>query len=517
MEQKIEIWLIRHGKTPENEQHRYIGWLDSSLGSAGKAELIRASETVSKVWVTNRRRTQETAQILFPGAEQILVPGLEEMNFGSFEGKNFEEMQNDSAYRSWVESGCLDVCPGGESKAVFCSRVCSAFLELTQGWQQKEPQAVYPVVAHGGTQMALLEQFGRTDAGRGRLEACLGKRKALDKGAAFVSQAAGKERKKMRIAAAVLCGFFMDLCLGDPDWMPHPVIYMGKAISALEKFLRRKFPDTQKGLLMAGAVLAAILPLGSFLMAAAAIYLAGLVHPVLAFLLETLWCWQALAVKGLYTESMRVKKKLEEQDLPGARSAVARIVGRDTQNLDAAGVAKAAIETVAENFSDGVAAPLFYLVIGGAPLGLCYKAINTMDSMVGYKNDRYLYFGRAAAKLDDVANYIPARISAFLMMFAALLTGQNAKHAFQIWKRDRYNHASPNSAQTESVAAGALDILLAGDAWYFGKLVKKPTIGENLRPVEAADIMRINRMMITASLIALVLFLAVRCVLCILL
>ena len=309
----------------------------------------------------------------------------------------------------------------------------------------------------------------------------------------------------MRIAAAVLCGFFMDLCLGDPDWMPHPVIYMGKAISALEKFLRRKFPDTQKGLLMAGAALAAILPLGSFLMAAAAIYLAGLVHPVLAFLLETLWCWQALAVKGLYTESMRVKKKLEEQDLPGARSAVARIVGRDTQNLDAAGVAKAAIETVAENFSDGVAAPLFYLVIGGAPLGLCYKAINTM------------YFGRAAAKLDDVANYIPARISAFLMMFAALLTGQNAKHAFQIWKRDRYNHASPNSAQTESVAAGALDILLAGDAWYFGKLVKKPTIGEDLRTVEAADIMRINRMMITASLIALVLFLAVRCVLCILL
>ena len=239
----------------------------------------------------------------------------------------------------------------------------------------------------------------------------------------------------MRIAAAVLCGFFMDLCLGDPDWMPHPVIYMGKAISALEKFLRRKFPDTQKGLLMA----------------------------------------------------------------------------------DAAGVAKAAIETVAENFSDGVAAPLFYLVIGGAPLGLCYKAINTMDSMVGYKNDRYLYFGRAAAKLDDIANYIPARISAFLMMFAACLSGQNAKHAFQIWKRDRYNHASPNSAQTESVAAGALDILLAGDAWYFGKLVKKPTIGENLRTVEAADIMRINRMMITASLTALVLFLAVRCVLCILL
>ena len=314
----------------------------------------------------------------------------------------------------------------------------------------------------------------------------------------------------MRIAAAVLCGFFMDLCLGDPDWMPHPVIYMGKAISALEKFLRRKFPDTQKGLLMAGAALAAILPLGSFLMAAAAIYLAGLVHPVLAFLLETLWCWQALAVKGLYTESMRVKKKLEEQDLPGARSAVARIVGRDTQNLDAAGVAKAAIETVAENFSDGVAAPLFYLVIGGAPLGLCYKAINTMDSMVGYKNDRYLYFGRAAAKLDDVANYIPARISAFLMMFAALLTGQNAKHAFQIWKRDRYNHASPNSAQTESVAAGALDILLAGDAWYFGKLHKKPTIGDPVREMELLDIRRSHKLLYGTAMLGLILGIILR-------
>ena len=314
----------------------------------------------------------------------------------------------------------------------------------------------------------------------------------------------------MRIAAAVLCGFFMDLCLGDPDWMPHPVIYMGKAISALEKFLRRRFPDTPKGLLMAGAALAAILPLGSFLMAAAAIYLAGLVHPVLAFLLETLWCWQALAVKGLYTESMRVKKKLEEQDLPGARSAVARIVGRDTQNLDAAGVAKAAIETVAENFSDGVAAPLFYLVIGGAPLGLCYKAINTMDSMVGYKNDRYLYFGRAAAKLDDVANYIPARISAFLMMFAALLTGQNAKHAFQIWKRDRYNHASPNSAQTESVAAGALDILLAGDAWYFGKLHKKPTIGDPVREMELLDIRRSHKLLYGTAMLGLILGIILR-------
>ena len=311
------------------------------------------------------------------------------------------------------------------------------------------------------------------------------------------------ERKKMRIAAAVLCGFFMDLCLGDPDWMPHPVIYMGKAINALEKFLRRRFPDTQKGLLMAGAALAAILPLGSFLMAAAAIYLAGLVHPVLAFLLETLWCWQALAVKGLYTESMRVKKKLEEQDLPGARSAVARIVGRDTQNLDAAGVAKAAIETVAENFSDGVAAPLFYLVIGGAPLGLCYKAINTMDSMVGYKNEKYLHFGRAAAKLDDGANYLPSRIAALLWIAAAALTGNDAAGAWRIWKRDRRNHASPNSAQTESACAGALGVQLAGPATYFGKYYDKPTLGDATRPIEPEDILRANRMMRVASVLGL--------------
>ena len=322
--------------------------------------------------------------------------------------------------------------------------------------------------------------------------------------------------------AALLAGCVIDWIIGDPLWLPHPVRLMGTMIAGMESRLRQRSRGMgKKGQFRAGAILTVSMCIIWWCVPWAAVHWAeqlcldrawALLLPAEGFL-----CSLMLAARGLYTESMRVKKKLEEQDLPGARSAVARIVGRDTQNLDAAGVAKAAIETVAENFSDGVAAPLFYLVIGGAPLGLCYKAINTMDSMVGYKNDRYLYFGRAAAKLDDVANYIPARISAFLMMFAALLSGQNAKHAFQIWKRDRYNHASPNSAQTESVAAGALDILLAGDAWYFGKLVKKPTIGENLRTVEAADIMRINRMMITASLIALVLFLAVRCVLCILL
>ena len=175
----------------------------------------------------------------------------------------------------------------------------------------------------------------------------------------------------------------------------------------------------------------------------------------------------------------------------------AMIVGRDTQNLSEAGVAKAAIETVAENTSDGVIAPMIYTAIFGPILGFFYKAVNTMDSMIGYKNEKYLYFGRTAAKLDDAVNYIPARISAWLMILAALLGGKefDAKRAYRIYKRDRYNHASPNSAQTESVCAGALGIRLAGDASYFGKLVKKPYIGDACREVSPEDIRRVNRLM----------------------
>ena len=237
----------------------------------------------------------------------------------------------------------------------------------------------------------------------------------------------------------------------------------------------------------------------------------------LGLALESFWCYQILATKSLKVESDRVYIALKDKGLEAGRKAVSMIVGRDTQNLTEEGVTKAAVETVAENTSDGVIAPLFYMLIGGAVLGFTYKAINTMDSMVGYKNDKYQWFGTAAAKLDDVVNFIPARVSAVLMILAAYLTGMDGKNAACIFRRDRFNHKSPNSAQTEAVMAGALDVQLAGDAWYFGKLVKKPTIGEDLRTVEAADIMRINRMMITASLIALVLFLAVRCVLCILL
>lgn len=308
---------------------------------------------------------------------------------------------------------------------------------------------------------------------------------------------------------SILFGFALDLLLADPSWMPHPVVIMGRAISRLEKMLRKAFPKTEAGERAAGKVLAAVLPMGTLLLTGAICYGATAVHPLLGLAVKTLWCWQTLALKGLATEARAVYDKLAAQDLPAARTQVARIVGRDTQALSEEGVTKAAVETVAENFSDGVAAPLFYMLLGGAPLALCYKSINTMDSMVGYKNERYLNFGRAAAKLDDAANFIPARLAALIFIAAAALTGKNAKNAWNIWRRDRFNHASPNSAQTESVCAGALGIQLAGPAYYFGQRCEKPTIGDALRPVEPEDILRANQMLYGAGILMLVLGLAI--------
>lgn len=314
----------------------------------------------------------------------------------------------------------------------------------------------------------------------------------------------------MDIVLAALCGFLMDLALGDPAWMPHPVVGMGKCIAALERGLRRAFPKTPRGELAAGAVLAAVLPLGTLGLAAGALWLCGLAHPALRFALEAVWCWQALAMRGLRDESRNVYRALTGGTLEQARAAVARIVGRDTAALSAGGVTKAAVETVAENFADGVAAPMFYMLLGGAPLALTYKAINTMDSMLGYKNQKYLYFGRAAARLDDAANYLPSRLAGLLWVAAAALTGSSARGAWKIWRRDRRNHASPNSAQTESACAGALGVQLAGPAYYFGEYYDKPTIGDALRPVEPKDILRADRMMYAESLLALVLGIALR-------
>ena len=309
---------------------------------------------------------------------------------------------------------------------------------------------------------------------------------------------------------AVLGGFVLDAVFGDPAWLPHPVVLMGKCISKLEKALRARFPKTQQGELLAGAVLAFCLPVGTFLVTSAVCLLAAKISPWLGLAVQMFWCGQALAAKGLVQESRNVYGELVKPDLPAARKAVSRIVGRDTENLTAEGVTKAAVETVAENASDGVIAPLLYMLLGGAPLALTYKAVNTMDSMVGYKNETYLYFGRAAAKLDDVANYIPSRLAALLWVAAAALTGSDAKGAWRIWRRDRRNHASPNSAQTESACAGALGVQLAGPAYYFGEYYPKPTIGNALRPIEPQDILRADRMMYAASVLALVLGLVIR-------
>lgn len=308
----------------------------------------------------------------------------------------------------------------------------------------------------------------------------------------------------MLTVAAVVAGFLLDALLGDPRRIPHPIVAMGNAIAWLEPRLRAAFPDTPSGARRAGVVLVAVLCAGSFGATWCLIAVASLVHSLLGFAVETWLCYQALAACELRRQSMRVVRELTRGGLPAARRAVGMIVGRDTEALDERGVLKAAVETVAENTADGVVGPLVYLIVGGAPLGMLYKAVNTMDSMVGYKNERYLDFGRAAARVDDVLGFVPARLAALCMIAAAPVAGLSAKGAWRIWRRDRFNHASPNSAQTESAMAGALGVELAGSAVYFGKLVEKPTMGDATRSIEREDVRRANRLMVLASALSLV-------------
>ena len=318
----------------------------------------------------------------------------------------------------------------------------------------------------------------------------------------------------MKILALTAAGFLLDLMLGDPEWFPHPVVMMGRVIVRLEKVLRGSFSDTPEGRRRAGMILAAVLPAGTFFIALLIIKIAGFIHPSLGYTAAGIWCWQALAMCCLKKESENVRRKLVSGTLAEARKAVGRIVGRDTGELGDAGVTRAAVETVAENFSDGEIAPLFYMLIGGAPLALAYKAVNTMDSMVGYKNEDYIDFGRAAAKLDDAANFLPSRLAAILLIAAAPLVGLDGKNAFRIWRRDRRKHASPNSAQTEAAMAGALHVQLAGPASYFGERVEKPYIGDPDRPIEPEDIRRANRLMYAAGFLGILVMGAVRLIIC---
>ena len=313
----------------------------------------------------------------------------------------------------------------------------------------------------------------------------------------------------MMSLAACVTGFFLDRLFGDPVWLYHPVRMIGNMISFLEKRLRK---ENDKKNMTAGGVLWIIVAILSFGIPFAGLRVAQNIHPLICFFLESFWCYQIFAAKSLSEESKKVYYCLKRNDMKEARRAVSMIVGRDTENLTEEGVTKAAVETVAENASDGVIAPLFYLAIGGPLLGWLYKAVNTMDSMVGYKNDRYLHFGRAAAKLDDLVNLIPSRLAALLLIVAAYLLRYDGKNAYRIWRRDRRNHKSPNSAQTESACAGALGLRLAGDAWYFGKLVPKPYIGDEIHPIEPQDIRRVNRLMYGAAGIMGLLALVMRAV-----
>ena len=305
---------------------------------------------------------------------------------------------------------------------------------------------------------------------------------------------------------AILAGFIMDLLIGDPHWIYHPVRLIGKLITFLEDMLRKTFPKTKDGERKSGFVLVVLVCGISVFTVWGLMKLAYYLNFWCGFLLEVIMCYQLFAVRSLKDESMKVYKELAKQDLEASRKAVSMIVGRDTENLTIEGVTKATVETIAENTSDGTLAPMFYMFIGGPVLGWFYKAVNTMDSMVGYKNEKYIHFGRYAAKFDDVMNYIPARLCGLLMIFASYILKMDWKNAKKIFLRDRFNHASPNSAQTEAVMAGALRIQLAGDAWYFGKRYEKPTIGDALRPVEIEDIPRANRLLYATAIVSFIIF-----------
>lgn len=304
---------------------------------------------------------------------------------------------------------------------------------------------------------------------------------------------------------ALLFGFGIDLLVGDPHSIPHPVVGIGKLISFLEKGLRRLFPKTGGGEIAAGGVLWVLVAVICTVLPAGILFLCHRISPWLRLTVESIMCWQILATKALKDESMKVYTALESGDLEKSRHAVSMIVGRDTARLDDAGVTRAAVETVAENTSDGVVAPMLFLALGGAPLGFLYKAVNTMDSMLGYVEPPYKNIGLIPAKMDDAANFLPSRLSALLMLAAGFLLGLDGKNGWRIFRRDRRNHASPNSAQTESVCAGLLGVRLAGDAWYHGVLHKKKYIGDASREITHRDILLACRLLYLTAFLTLLL------------
>lgn len=310
-------------------------------------------------------------------------------------------------------------------------------------------------------------------------------------------------------AVPLLAGFLLDACIGDPPNFPHPIRWIGNLIAMCERFIRKHSVNLRQGGILLAITVLLISSIVPFLLLAICYH----IHLVLGMTAESILICYMLAARSLCDESMKVCRAAESGDTEASRKAVSMIVGRDTEKLDAGDILRAAVETVAENCSDGVTAPMFYMAFGGAVGGFFYKAANTMDSMIGYRNEKYIDLGRFAAKLDDVLNFIPSRITALLMIAVSPLLHFDAKNAYRIWKRDRRKHASPNSAQTESACAGALHLRLAGDAWYFGELHRKPYIGDDDRSIEPEDIRRANRLMYAASVCMLILCSVLRCIL----
>lgn len=313
----------------------------------------------------------------------------------------------------------------------------------------------------------------------------------------------------MYVTCAVLLGFLLDWIFGDPRKLPHPICAVGKLVSMSEKLLRRIFPKTPRGLTVAGVFLWIIVCGVSF---AVPFFLLRWLRGVsfwLGFIVEALLCWTLFARKSLADAGVHVYSALDES-LDAGRRAVAMYVGRDTAALDKEGVIKAAVETVAENTTDGVVSPMIFMLIGGAPLGFLYKAVNTLDSMVGYHNDKYEYLGKFSARMDDVFNFIPARLTAACMIAGAGMLHLDNRNALRIYRRDRNGHKSPNAGQTESVCAGALHVQLGGDASYFGKTVKKAAFGDPDREINRGDILRSIDLMTAASVLALVLCAIIR-------
>jgi adenosylcobinamide-phosphate synthase len=309
----------------------------------------------------------------------------------------------------------------------------------------------------------------------------------------------------LRTPSIIVAAFILDCIFGDPQNPFHPIRIIGNGVSfgiTIYRKTKIKRPWIQ---FVMGAILTLIIVVISYTVTMLITHSFYCLNYWAGLVVEMIICYFLIAAKELKDDSMKVHHDLAAGDINGARKNLSFIVGRDTQNLNLPGLVKAAVETVAENLSDGVIAPLIYICIGGASLGMAYKAINTLDSMIGYKNDEFEYFGKFSARLDDAANFIPSRISALLMIMGSVFTGGDIKGAVKIYMRDRYNHKSPNSAQTESVCAGALGLCLGGDNYYQGVLVHKPIIGDGIYEPVPEHIIAANRLMYAAAVSAVIL------------